>query len=222
MTGGNQNADGNPQEQVTVTDKRRIDPETGEVRHAPPGTTPGPTVGKADEAGAKVAELTADLGPATVQGANFNIKATPASNGIGCEDDPCLTLAEFDNTLRVRKEGKGALLLGSSVHDPLADIKVVQLRNASYIEGDLISRCRTIARGHADLAFSYAELGLARDAPVFVLNPLVGLVDGLRWSLVGGAAPPLADIASLVSTVVIVVGGLYYFRSVEDGFADVI
>jgi acetoacetate decarboxylase len=91
-------------------------------------------------------ELTTDLGPATVHGANFNIKATPASNGIGCEDDPCLTLAEFDNTLRVRKEGKGALLLGSSVHDPLADIKVVQLRNATYIEGDLISRCRTIAR----------------------------------------------------------------------------
>lgn len=57
---------------------------------------------------------------------------------------------------------------------------------------------------------------------VYALNPLVGLVDGLRWSLVGGPAPPLADIASLVSTVVIVVGGLYYFRSVEDGFADVI
>jgi hypothetical protein len=38
-----------------------------------------------------------------------------------------------------------------------------------------LDRCRTIARGHADLAFSYAELGLARDAPVFVLNPLVGL-----------------------------------------------
>jgi hypothetical protein len=84
------------------------------------------------------AELTNDLGPATVQGANFNIKALPASNGIGCEDDPCLTLAEFDNALRVRKEGTGALLLGSNVHDPVADIKVVQLRKATYIEGDLI------------------------------------------------------------------------------------
>ena len=57
-----------------------------------------------------------------------------------------MTLAEFDNTLRVRKEGTGALLLGSSVHDPVADIKVVQLRKATYIEGDLISRARTIAR----------------------------------------------------------------------------
>ena len=57
---------------------------------------------------------------------------------------------------------------------------------------------------------------------VYALNPLVGLVDGLRWSLVGGAAPPVADLASLVSAVVLVVSGLYYFRSVEVSFADVI
>jgi lipopolysaccharide transport system permease protein len=57
---------------------------------------------------------------------------------------------------------------------------------------------------------------------VYALNPLVGLIDGLRWSLVGGPAPPPADVASLVSAVVLVVGALYYFRSVEDRFADVI
>jgi len=57
---------------------------------------------------------------------------------------------------------------------------------------------------------------------VYALNPAVGLVDGLRWSLVGGPPPPPADLVSLVSAVVIVVSGLYYFRSVEVGFADVI
>ena len=57
---------------------------------------------------------------------------------------------------------------------------------------------------------------------IYALNPLVGLVDGLRWSLVGGAPPPPADIASLAAGVVIVVSGLYYFRSVEGSFADVI
>jgi lipopolysaccharide transport system permease protein len=57
---------------------------------------------------------------------------------------------------------------------------------------------------------------------VYAINPLVGLIDGLRWSLVGGAPPPAADLASLVSAVVIVLGGLYYFRSVENRFADVI
>ena len=61
MTEGNQ-------EHVTVTDKRRIDPETGEVRHVPPGAEaargPGGAPqagGTADESAAKVAELTADL-----------------------------------------------------------------------------------------------------------------------------------------------------------------
>jgi lipopolysaccharide transport system permease protein len=57
---------------------------------------------------------------------------------------------------------------------------------------------------------------------LYAVNPLVGLVDGFRWSLVGAAPPPPADLASLVSAVIIVVGGLYYFRSVEVGFADVI
>jgi lipopolysaccharide transport system permease protein len=57
---------------------------------------------------------------------------------------------------------------------------------------------------------------------LYALNPLVGLVDGLRWSLVDGPPPPAADLASLVSAVVILIGGLYYFRAVEVGFADVI
>jgi hypothetical protein len=68
---------------------------------------------------------------------------------VGCGDDPYLTLAEFDNTLHTRKEGPGTLLLGSSAHGPVADIKVVQLRKATYIEDDLIWQCRTIARMRA-------------------------------------------------------------------------
>lgn len=101
------------------------------------------------------AELTKDLGPGTASGANFNIKAFPASNGVGCEDDPFLTLAEFDNTLSVRREGPGSLRLASSVHDPLGDIPVVTLRQASYVEGDLIARARTIARIPAEAFVPY-------------------------------------------------------------------
>lgn len=92
------------------------------------------------------ADLTEDLGPTTASGANFNIKALPASNGIGCEDDAFLTLAEFNNAIVVRRQGRGTLALGSNVHDPVADIKVVTLRRATYVEGSLIARCRTIAR----------------------------------------------------------------------------
>jgi hypothetical protein len=35
--------------------------------------------------------------------------------------------------------------------------------------------CRTVQAGHADIEFTLAELGLAPDTPVFVLNPFNGL-----------------------------------------------
>jgi molecular chaperone GrpE len=72
----------NNPEQVTVTDKRRIDPETGEVRHVPPGGTPGgaaPAAAQASDAGGaatdKVAELTADLQRVQADFANYRKRA---------------------------------------------------------------------------------------------------------------------------------------------------
>ena len=38
-----------------------------------------------------------------------------------------------------------------------------------------VDTCRTVRAGHADLEFSLAELGLAPDTPVFVLNPFSGI-----------------------------------------------
>jgi molecular chaperone GrpE len=69
--------EGNP-EQVTVTDKRRIDPETGEVRHVPPGETPGgtaPAGSPADQTADKVAELTADLQRVQADFTNYRKRA---------------------------------------------------------------------------------------------------------------------------------------------------
>jgi len=85
VTGGYQRADGNP-EQVTVTDKRRIDPETGEVRQTPPGDTPGGVApegsaaksedkGDNGEKSDKVAELTADLQRVQADFANYRKRA---------------------------------------------------------------------------------------------------------------------------------------------------
>lgn len=101
------------------------------------------------------AELGENLGPATVCGKNFNVKATPAPDGSGCESDPALTLAEFDNALTVRREGTGSLTLGSSLHDPLGDIDIVSLRGTAYVEGDLISRARTIGLLDKEAYFPY-------------------------------------------------------------------
>ena len=60
-------------EPVTVTDKRRIDPETGEVREGVSGAAPS---GVAPEAPAdKVAELTADLQRVQADFANYRKRA---------------------------------------------------------------------------------------------------------------------------------------------------
>jgi molecular chaperone GrpE len=65
-------------EPVTITDKRRVDPETGEVRHAASGPAPsGPAPG-APSAGPdadKVAELTADLQRVQADFANYRKRA---------------------------------------------------------------------------------------------------------------------------------------------------
>jgi len=58
---------------------------------------------------------------------------------------------------------------------------------------------------------------------LYDLNPMVGVIEGIRWSLVGGHPPNLAMIG--VSTTVVLTalyGGLVFFRRMELVFADVI
>ncbi|MGB6208244.1 nucleotide exchange factor GrpE [Mycobacterium sp.] len=76
-------SESNSPEQVTVTDKRRIDPETGQVRHVASGAAPtgaAPEVAKAQagdssDTADKVAELTADLQRVQADYANYRKRA---------------------------------------------------------------------------------------------------------------------------------------------------
>jgi len=55
------------------------------------------------------------------------------------------------------------------------------------------------------------------------LNPMAGVVEGFRWALLGTAHAPGALLAVSVAVVLIVLaGGLYYFRRMEKTFADVV
>jgi lipopolysaccharide transport system permease protein len=55
------------------------------------------------------------------------------------------------------------------------------------------------------------------------LNPMVGVIDGFRWALLGtGEGPGNVLAVSVAVTMVILAGGLYYFRRMESTFADVI
>lgn len=58
--------------------------------------------------------------------------------------------------------------------------------------------------------------------PLYSLNPMVGIVDGFRWALLGQQAPGLSLAVSVAATAVLLVGGVYYFRRMERTFADVI
>jgi lipopolysaccharide transport system permease protein len=59
--------------------------------------------------------------------------------------------------------------------------------------------------------------------PLFGLNPMVGAVEGFRWALLGQEPPSLLMLAvSSAVTLVVLIAGLYYFRSVEQSFADTI
>jgi lipopolysaccharide transport system permease protein len=48
-------------------------------------------------------------------------------------------------------------------------------------------------------------------------------VEGFRWALLGKSEPPGALLAVSVAVVILIlVGGLYYFRRMEQEFADVV
>jgi len=56
---------------------------------------------------------------------------------------------------------------------------------------------------------------------VYGLNPMTGVVDGFRWAVLGTVSPPgLSSLISAGMMVLLVIGGLYYFRFKEDYFAD--
>lgn len=58
---------------------------------------------------------------------------------------------------------------------------------------------------------------------VYSLNPMAGVVNGFRWALLGsGNGPDLSFWVSALISVVILISGLFYFRSMEKTFADTI
>ena len=56
---------------------------------------------------------------------------------------------------------------------------------------------------------------------VYALNPMVGVVDGFRWALLGTQnGPGLMIIVSVGVAVVVLITGMFYFRHMERTFAD--
>lgn len=58
---------------------------------------------------------------------------------------------------------------------------------------------------------------------LYALNPMVGVIEGFRWALLGKTpAPGIELVMSTLIVLIMFVGGLYYFRRMERTFADLV
>src|SRR6185436_11457166 len=58
---------------------------------------------------------------------------------------------------------------------------------------------------------------------LYSINPMVGVVEGFRWALLGvETAPGPMLIVSSLAALALLVGGVFYFRRFEKTFADVV
>jgi lipopolysaccharide transport system permease protein len=59
---------------------------------------------------------------------------------------------------------------------------------------------------------------------LYSLNPMVGVIDGFRWAILGPAANfyPPSFLTSVAVSAVLLVIGIWYFRKTERTFADII
>jgi lipopolysaccharide transport system permease protein len=58
---------------------------------------------------------------------------------------------------------------------------------------------------------------------IYGINPMVGVVEGFRWALLGTetAPGPILMVSALVS-IALLIGGAFYFRRMEKTFADIV
>jgi lipopolysaccharide transport system permease protein len=57
---------------------------------------------------------------------------------------------------------------------------------------------------------------------LYAVNPMVGIVDAFRWSVLRGPAPGAADLVSLASGALLLLAGVACFQRGERRFADII
>ena len=110
----------------------------------------------------------------------------------------------------------GGVILACSVGMFLSAINV-QYRDAGQVIGLALQMWLFVS----PVVYSSAAIhGLART--VLSLNPLTGLLDGLRFSILNAPAPPAVDALSLCSGAVMAAVGLLYFQRVERRFAELV
>ncbi len=57
---------------------------------------------------------------------------------------------------------------------------------------------------------------------IYGLNPMAGVIMGFRWALLDGEPPDILMVVSALMVLVLLLGGLAYFKRMEKSFADVV
>ena len=57
---------------------------------------------------------------------------------------------------------------------------------------------------------------------LYSLNPMVGVIEGFRWALLGKESPDFAVIVSSIMVLALLLPGIVYFKYTERTFADVV
>lgn len=127
--------------------------------------------GVLERGGTRLIEIEADLGgdsgPTTLLGRNFNVKYQLAPDASAVVGEPTLTMAEFDQQVTVRRKAEASVRLGSTVHDPLGDLEIVEVLGGIYVETGMKASCAPVGTLDAD-AFLPLALGRADYWPALV------------------------------------------------------
>lgn len=109
-----------------------------------------------------------------------------------------------------------ALAMGSGVFLAALNVKY---RDFRYVVPFIVQ----VGLFISPIAFSSTAVP-ARWRPLYMLNPLAGIIDGFRWSILGGETPidRTLLITSVAITAIALTIGIIYFRRTERGLADVI
>lgn len=110
----------------------------------------------------------------------------------------------------------GALALGAGL---LLAALTVTYRDFRYVVPFVVQLGLFVS----PVAFASSQVP-ERWRPLYALNPLAGIIDGFRWSILGGRMPldPSLLVSSVSMTIIALVAGTWYFRRAERGFADAI
>jgi lipopolysaccharide transport system permease protein len=73
------------------------------------------------------------------------------------------------------------------------------------------------------VAYSVDAINVSRTWQIlYALNPMVGVIQGFRWAILGSNPPNMLILVSALVVVVLFITGLFYFRHMERTFADTI